>query len=125
MYVVTKKGRAAWEAADAAVPDQYRRMLWQIDVQGDQLALNGLRKLYTKALVADWVDELIQLGYLERGKRSDADITVPLDAEAIAAAGEAASQSLSSVGLRGRRLDACLAREEAWRASGPDRRGRP
>ena len=98
MYVVTKKGRAAWEAADAAVPDQYRRMLWQIDVQGDQLALNGLRKLYTKALVADWVDELIQLGYLERGKRSDADITVPLDAEAIAAAGEAASQSLSSVG---------------------------
>jgi two-component system, OmpR family, response regulator len=99
MYVVTKSGRAAWESGDAAVPEQYRLLLWRIDMQGDELACNALRELYPKSLVADWIGELLELGYIERGKRSDADITVPLEASAIAAAaGANAAQSLSSVG---------------------------
>lgn len=98
MYVVTKTGRAAWESGDAAVPEQYRLLLWRIDMQGDEAACNALRELYPKSLVADWLGELLELGYIERGKRSDADITVPLEASAIAAAGASAAQSLSSVG---------------------------
>ncbi|HYD57884.1 MAG TPA: response regulator, partial [Burkholderiales bacterium] len=97
MYVVTKAGRAAWESGDTAVPEQYRLMLWRVDVQGDDQAFDALRETYPKQLVADWIDELIELGYLERGKRSDADITVPIDVGAFAAATSAA-QSLSSVG---------------------------
>jgi CheY-like chemotaxis protein len=97
VYVVTKTGRAAWESADAAVPEQYRLFLWRIDMQGDEQACNALRELHAKSLVADWIGELLELGYLERGKRSDADITVQLDVGAIAAASSAA-QSLSTVG---------------------------
>jgi two-component system OmpR family response regulator len=98
MYVVTKTGRAAWESGDAAVPEQYRLLLWRIDMQGDEQACNALRELYPKTLVSDWLGELLELGYIERGKRSDADITVPLEASAIAAAGASAVQTLSSVG---------------------------
>jgi CheY-like chemotaxis protein len=98
MYVVTKTGRAAWESGDAAVPEQYRLLLWRIDMQGDEQACNALRELYPKSLVADWIGELVELGYIERGKRSDADITVPLEASAIASATATATQSLSSVG---------------------------
>jgi CheY-like chemotaxis protein len=98
MYVVTKSGRAAWESGDSKVPEQYRLLLWRIDMQGDEQACNALREQHPKSLVADWVGELVELGYLERGKRSDADITVPMEASAIAAAGAAAAQSLSSVG---------------------------
>lgn len=97
MYVVTKTGRAAWESGDAAVPEQYRLLLWRIDMQGDEPACNALREQHPKSLVSDWVGELVELGYLERGKRSDADITVPVDVGAFAAATSAA-QSLSSVG---------------------------
>lgn len=97
MYIVTKTGRAAWESADSAVPEQYRLILWRVDVQGDEQAFAALRETYPKQLVADWIDELLELGYLERGKRSDADLTVPLEAKAIAAAAGAA-ESLSSVG---------------------------
>jgi CheY-like chemotaxis protein len=98
MYVVTKSGRAAWESGDSKVPEQYRLLLWRIDMQGDEQACNALREQHPKSLVADWVGELVELGYLERGKRSDADITVPMEASAIAAAGAAAARSLSSVG---------------------------
>jgi two-component system OmpR family response regulator len=97
MYVVTKTGRAAWESGDAAVPEQYRLFLWRIDMQGDEQACNALREAHPKSLVADWIGELLELGYLERGKRSDADITVPIDVGAFAAATSAA-QSLSSMG---------------------------
>jgi two-component system OmpR family response regulator len=97
MYVVTKTGRAAWESGDTAVPEQYRLLLWRIDMQGDEQACSALREQHPKSLVADWVGELAELGYLERGKRSDADITVPVDVGAFAAANSAA-QSLSSVG---------------------------
>lgn len=98
MYVVTKTGRAAWESGDTAVPEQYRLFLWRIDMQGDEAACNALRELHPKSLVSDWIGELLELGYLERGKRSDADITVPLEAGAITAAGASAAQSLSTVG---------------------------
>ncbi len=97
MYVVTKAGRAAWESGDAGVPEQYRLFLWRIDMQGDEQACNALREVHPKSLVADWIGELIELGYLERGKRSDADITVPMDVGAFATATSAA-QSLSSMG---------------------------
>ncbi len=98
MYVVTKSGRAAWESGDNAVPEQYRLLLWRIDIQGDEQALNALRELYPRQLVSDWIGELLELGYVERGKRSDADLTVPLEASMIATAGAAAAHSLSSVG---------------------------
>jgi CheY-like chemotaxis protein len=97
MYVVTKTGRAAWESGDTAVPEQYRLFLWRIDIQGDEQACNALRELYPKSLVADWIGELLELGYIERGKRSDADITVSLEASVMASS-SAAVQSLSSVG---------------------------
>ena len=79
MYVVTAAGRDAWESQDAAVPEQYRRLLWLIDVQGDTRAIKGLLREHPEHLVRDWLRELEDLCFLESRPRSPgADSTMPL-----------------------------------------------
>lgn len=65
MHVLTKSGRHAWESRDAAVPEQYRRFLWLIDVQGSNRAIKGLRHDHPDRLIKDWLGELEELGFME------------------------------------------------------------
>ena len=44
IYRLTAAGRAAWEGQDAAVPADYRRILWMMDVQGQGGVADALSK---------------------------------------------------------------------------------
>lgn len=100
MYVVTQAGREVWERQDAAVPEEYRRLLWLIDVQGDARAINGLLRDYSAQLLRDWLTELEELRFIEvRPRGPDADTTIPLTENTPAVeAGRDAAASLSGTG---------------------------
>jgi two-component system, OmpR family, response regulator len=71
MYVVSKAGREAWKSADAAVPEQYRKFLWMIEVQGYEQAVEALGQGHPAFLVRDWLKEMQELGFLEQAAAGD------------------------------------------------------
>lgn len=82
MWAVTVAGRDVWETQDAAIPEQYRRLLWCIDVQGAPRAIEELLRENPERLVRDWLQELAELGLIEsRPAGADIDKTVPLAIE--------------------------------------------
>ncbi len=100
MFVVTAVGRGAWETQDAAVPQDYRRILWLIDVQGDARAIRSLLREHPEQLVRDWLRELVDLRLLEvrdRGASLDTPFPLVLDPQATADGAEAAA-ALASTG---------------------------
>ena len=79
MWLVTGAGRGAWEADDAAIPEEYRRLLWLIDVEGDMRAIRELLREHPAEMVSDWLHELQELGLIEsRARRGEPDTTIPL-----------------------------------------------
>lgn len=64
-YRVTARGRLAWETKDPAVPSDYRMILWLIDFHGDGQLETWMRN-FPEQRLADCVDELQELGFLER-----------------------------------------------------------
>jgi CheY-like chemotaxis protein len=78
MYVITPTGRQAWESQDASIPEQYRRFLWLIDVQGDARAVRGLAHDHAPTLLSDWLQELEELGFIEARPAGVDDATIPL-----------------------------------------------
>src|ERR1700682_571190 len=71
VYRTTEAGRSAWESQDAAVPADYRFILWLIDFHGHDY----IRKLvtgYPGELLPEWLGEMEQLGLIERAS-ADAD----------------------------------------------------
>ena len=100
MWRVTSAGRAAVESQDAAVPEQYRRLLWLIDLQGDAQAIQGLLREHPEPLVRDWLLELEELRFIEPESASgDVDRAAPLTLDEPALrAGAAAAAALSGAG---------------------------
>jgi two-component system, OmpR family, response regulator len=66
MYIVSKAGREAWTSADAAIPEQYRKFLWMIEVQGHERAVEALGQGHPAFLVRDWLREMQELGLIEQ-----------------------------------------------------------
>ncbi|HEX7218114.1 MAG TPA: response regulator [Burkholderiales bacterium] len=64
-YRLTAAGRAAWEGQDAAVPADYRRILWMMDVQGEGGVADALSKLYPAEMLDEWLSELEEIGLIE------------------------------------------------------------
>ncbi|HJS37884.1 MAG TPA: response regulator [Burkholderiales bacterium] len=73
LYRRSEAGGAAVESGDVAVPSDYRRILALVsgEMHGD--AIRGSLRQYPDALLAEWLDELEELGLLE--SRPAADIT--------------------------------------------------
>ena len=65
-YRLTTAGREAWEGQDSAVPADYRRILWMMDVQGEGGVAEALSKLYSPEMLEEWLSELEELGLIER-----------------------------------------------------------
>ncbi|HVL37634.1 MAG TPA: response regulator, partial [Burkholderiales bacterium] len=65
IYRLTAAGRAAWESQDAAVPADYRRLLWLLDYQGHAGLLRELVHHYPRAALDEWLAELEELGLIE------------------------------------------------------------
>jgi len=82
IYRLTKAGRDAWESQDAAVPADYRRLLWIMDFHGHAGLLRKLVGSYPGHILNEWLDELEQLGLIEQvpaGEEAERDFAVPDD----------------------------------------------
>lgn len=79
IYRLTQAGRDAWETQDAAVPADYRRLLWIMDFHGHAGLLHKLVGSYPGHILDEWLDELEQLGLIEQvpaGEEHERDFTV-------------------------------------------------
>ena len=74
IYRVTAAGREAWEGQDAAVPADYRRILWLMDFHGHGGVTKDLLRHYPKEVLNDWLEEIAELGLIEE---VDGEATVP------------------------------------------------
>lgn len=64
-YRITEAGHTAWESQDAAVPADYRFILWLIEFHGHDCG-GSLASLYPAHLLPEWLGEMEQLGLIER-----------------------------------------------------------
>lgn len=85
MWLVTSAGREAWKAKDTAIPEEYRRLLRSIDLDGDTRAIQRLLALHPKELVQDWLRELEELGFIESRASSAEVLEVAAKAAAVLA----------------------------------------
>jgi CheY-like chemotaxis protein len=105
-YRLTDAGRAAWEGEDTAVPADYRRLLWMMDVHGS--IADGLAGLYPSEMLEDWLSELQEVGLIELVPEGEAqghefsagssDRTLALDQAQLKEAVKTAGASLARTG---------------------------
>lgn len=74
IYRRTPAGAEAVAGADAAVPSEYRRLLKLVDEDTHIDVVRGCLRHFPDKLIEDWLDELVDIGYLDRAEPSD-----PLD----------------------------------------------
>ena len=107
IYRLTKTGRDAWEQQDAAVPADYRRLLWIMDFHGHTGLLEKLVGSYPGTILNEWLDELEQLGLieqvpageeLERDFALETDDTQRLDGQMLREETEKATSALARTG---------------------------
>jgi CheY-like chemotaxis protein len=105
IYRLTAAGRAAWEGQDSAVPADYRRILWMMDVQGQGGVAEALSKLYPADMLEEWLSELEEIGLIEGLPEGEAgfapraaDSTQALDQEHIKEAAKIAGAALARSG---------------------------
>lgn len=65
IYRLTAAGRAAWENPDVSVPEDYRRILWTIDIQGEGRIAKTVLRRYSPDLLGEWLSEMEQIGLIE------------------------------------------------------------
>jgi len=65
-YQRTASGEAALHSEDTAIPDDYRRILAILDGQTHVNVLRGRLRRYSDDLIADWLQELEDIGFIER-----------------------------------------------------------
>jgi CheY-like chemotaxis protein len=105
-YRLTDAGRAAWEGEDTAVPADFRRLLWMMDVRGS--LADGLASLYPPDMLEEWLAELQEIGLIEvvpQGEAEGREFSVPssdrtlgLDQAQLKEAVKIASASLARTG---------------------------
>lgn len=82
IYWRTETGEQALSSGDSSVPSDYRRILRFVEGRTHSAVLRGNLRQFPDSLLADWLDELEELGYLA-SKR--AEITHDLDFTALLA----------------------------------------
>jgi CheY-like chemotaxis protein len=75
IYRLTASGREAWETQDAAVPADYRRILWLMDFHGHGGVTKDLLRHFPKEVLDDWLEEIEELGLIEEVDGSE--VTMP------------------------------------------------
>ena len=71
-YRRTASGDAALRSLDTAIPVDYRRILCLIDGDTHVNVVRGRLRQYSDALIADWLAELEEIGFIECSGASDA-----------------------------------------------------
>jgi CheY-like chemotaxis protein len=108
IYRLTAAGREAWEGQDVAVPADYRRILWMMDVQGQGGVAEALSKLYPPEMLEEWLSEMEELGLIEclpeaQSQTGDfvsrtSDQTLGMDQSQLREAAKIAGNSLARTG---------------------------
>lgn len=111
IYRLTAAGRAAWEGQDAAVPADYRRILWMLDVQGEGGVAEALSRLYPPEMLEEVLSEMAEIGLIEclpEGQggqgdtgtlaKSSSDRTLALDQAQLREAARIAGSTLARTG---------------------------
>jgi CheY-like chemotaxis protein len=65
VYRLTPAGHDAWETQDAAIPAEYRRILWIIEAEAHTDVVRGLLREYPDELLDEWLEELAELDLVE------------------------------------------------------------
>ena len=72
IYRRTTSGDAALRSVDTAIPVDYRRILCLIDGDTHPNVVRGRLRQYSDALIADWLAELEEIGFIETKDAGDA-----------------------------------------------------
>lgn len=106
IYRLTPAGREAWEREDTAVPADYRRILWMMDVHGG--AAENLGRLYPAEMLEEWLSEMEEIGLIEEVPEGEAregafaargsDRTLAFDRAQLHETGQAAGAALARTG---------------------------
>ena len=80
VYERTQSGDAALHGGDAAIPEDYRRILAHLEGGAHIDVIRGSLRQYSDALIDDWLTELLELGFIEP---VDSDTTKVLTLEAL------------------------------------------
>jgi CheY-like chemotaxis protein len=78
VYRLTQSGHEAWESQDAAIPAEYRRILWIIEAEAHTDVVRGLLREYPDELLDEWLEELVELDLLQAAQmvvECDLDLT--------------------------------------------------
>lgn len=82
IYRLTASGRQSWETQDAAVPADYRRLLWLMDFYGHAGLMRTMLASYPASMLQEWLGEMEELGLIEQvppGTQADQDFALPRD----------------------------------------------
>ena len=77
IYRLTDTGEAALGSVDTAIPVDYRRILCLIDGDTHVNVVRARLRRYSDKLIADWLDELKEIGFVESvesGKAQNLDL---------------------------------------------------
>lgn len=112
----TETGSEALKTDDAAVPSDYRRLLKLIDHETHIDVVRGCLRQYSDKLIGDWLEELVELGYLDHAAPSD-----PLDldftayfSKAPAAAAEVLAEDAKKLEKHAKDAGSALSRSGAF-----------
>jgi CheY-like chemotaxis protein len=91
----TEAGREAMNSDDAAVPSDYRRLLKLIEQDTHIDVVRGCLRQYPDRLIEEWLDELVELGYLDHAAAGE---VLAEDAGKLEKQAQAAGSALSRSG---------------------------
>jgi len=66
IYRLTEAGRNAWESQEAAVPADYRRLLWLMDFHGHAGLMRELMQSHPREILDEWLAEMEELALIEQ-----------------------------------------------------------
>lgn len=111
---LTEAGQAARETGDLSVPADYRRIIGLFEGDTHFDVIRGALRRYPDKLIAEWVAELEEMGYIEAvltEEELDLDFTKPA---AIKLASSAVKEDTQRIESEAKSADASLARTGAW-----------
>ncbi len=111
-YRLTRNGRHAWESQDAAVPADYRRLLWLMDFQGHAGLMRQALSNVPPQVLNEWLAELAELKLIElvpAGQEAEQDSSLPRNDRTARLDEARARQEAEAAGAMLRRTGAYLA----------------
>ncbi|MBS0336619.1 MAG: response regulator [Proteobacteria bacterium] len=114
-YRLTESGRAASSGDDLSVPGDYRRILALVSADTHFDVIRGALRRYPDKLIAEWVEELEEIGYIEAvPTEADFDLDFTKFFAKPAAQAKVTGEDAKRIQAEAVSAEAVLARAGAW-----------